>query len=58
MRLPAVLVATIPTILTLGCETPRASMEGQLVGATAEHLSAFPADRTAVLWVKGLGCPY
>ncbi len=58
MRLPAVLAATIPMILALGCETPLASTEGQLVGSSAEHISVFPADRTAILWVKGLGCPY
>lgn len=58
MRLTAVLAATIPTILALGCETPPAATEGQLVGSSAEHISVFPADRTAILWVKGLGCPY
>ena len=58
MRLPAVLAATIPTILAIGCETPLPPTEGRLVGAIDAHIPAFPADRTAILWVKGLGCPY
>ncbi len=59
MRLRAVVATTIPTILAFGCETtPPAASDGQFAGSIADQSSLFPADRTATLWVKGLGCPY
>jgi hypothetical protein len=59
MRLHAIIAASIPTLLALGCATtPPATSDGQLTGSSADHTSLFPADRTATLWVKGLACPY
>ncbi len=59
MRLHTVITAAMPTMLILGCETaPATSNDGLSNGPSTDRSSVFPAERTATLWVKGLGCPY
>jgi len=57
--------ATFATLLTAGCQTtPRSAENTQapsdlsITRVPDEKVMAFPADRTATLWVKGLACPF
>ena len=59
MRKHTVIAAAIPTMLVIGCEIlPVTSRDSQSTGPSTDRSSIFPTERTATLWVKGLGCPY
>ena len=66
MKPPFMIVPTaVATLLTAGCQTaPPSADDAQISGVPSqaqspdEEATAFPADRTATLWVKGLACPY
>ncbi len=46
-------------LLVIGCQSlPPAVTDGQIAETQAEDALAFPAERTATLWVLGLACPY
>ena len=51
------------SLLLLGCQSsPPAASDGLNSGSgvisQADDASAFPATRTATLWVRGLACPF
>ena len=49
----------VATLLATGCQSsPPATGGVQNSSSPTEDATAFPADRTATLWVKGLACPY
>lgn len=49
----------LATLLVAGCQSsPPATGGAHISSSPAEDATAFPADRTATLWVKGLACPY
>ena len=51
--------AAAAVLLAAGCQSPPpAASDAQISRSSAYDAKAFPADRTATLWVKGLGCPY
>ena len=57
---------TVATLLAAGCQTaPSSTGDAQMSSVPTPQAQlpspetiAFPADRTATLWVKGLACPY
>lgn len=54
-----ILPTTAAVLLIMGCQSsPPAAGNGPVSESGAASVEAFPADRTATLWVKGLGCPY
>ena len=60
MRAHAIIAAAaLPALLVIGCQTsPAAVNERQVSSPSAEDADVFPVERTAILWVKGLACPY
>lgn len=47
------------SLLVVGCQSsPPAVSDAQISESPAGYAAAFPAARTATLWVKGLACPY
>ena len=49
----------VATLLATGCQSSPPATGGVLNSSSpTEDATAFPADRTATLWVKGLACPY
>ncbi len=66
MRLHLKMVPTaVAAFLAAGCQSSQPPAgDAQLSSSSAEAKTpvedpaAFPADRTATLWVKGLACPY
>lgn len=60
-----IIPTAVATLLTAGCQTaPPSADDAQMSSvrsqaqSPSEEVAAFPADRTATLWVKGLACPY
>jgi len=45
-------------IVASGCATTPRVRDGDVPNVDVEPADAFSADRTAVLWVKGLACPF
>lgn len=60
MKLHSFIVPTaVVTLLAAGCQiSPPATGVAQISSSPTEDVTAFPDDRTATLWVKGLTCPY
>ncbi len=54
----AVLVAGCQSAPPAAKSTPPAAGDEPIAEATFDKALAFPAERTATLWVKGLACPY
>ncbi|MCH8823134.1 MAG: heavy-metal-associated domain-containing protein [Planctomycetes bacterium] len=49
----------LATLLVAGCQSsPQATDSAQIYSSPTDDATAFPAHRTATLWVKGLACPY
>ena len=55
VRLRAIIAAVLPAVLGLGCATAPATDHA---ASTSDSVAEFPVERTATLWVKGMGCPY
>ena len=61
MKLSYMLIPSmLASIVTGGCQSTAMTAESTQASAAPSdnHFEAFPAKRTAKLWVKGLACPY
>ena len=60
MRSLSKLVAVVaPALLVMGCRSSApAATNGRIAVSAADRIPAFPAERTATLWVNGIACPY